>query len=364
MNTIRKSLLTAFCKDACFYWIRFSTVGEEEFGKILSQEELKSIDTMENEIHRSIKNKNDDKLFVIDLKPSEEQLVDNPLELLTKNLEDAEAIELVYPKIFLWCFDGLNIKGYAIVPSGDPIAHSTISRYGGTDNFIKILKRHLDNIAKMRRGTSPNYEFFNIRHEIKDTEISVGSINKKTGLYSIIIDLNMTWIRILRQSKKCISIKPEFRRLDIKYWAREINPDFISEAKHIRLNNVLEIGNTDIERKNIFDLYPAPIKRIMGLKNKGNLNRYLIARFLLSVHSQKDAKFMYHSILGEEELEHVKSGNCKTQWTYIINNLERYNCPSMKELENFIEVGDEKLSHPLEKIQKYLENRKREEKYI
>ena len=96
----------------------------------------------------------------------------------------------------------------------------------------------------------------------------------------------------------------------------------------------------------------------MALPHKGNLNRYLIARFLLSVHSPKDAKFMYHSILGVDELAHVKDGNCKTQWNYISNNLNRYDCPTMRELSNFIKEEDEKLSHPLEKIQIYLESHK------
>jgi hypothetical protein len=354
-------LVKNFCKDACFFWVKIPSVKDEELGKIISNEEFQKINLSDSEIHRSIQNNNDDKLFVLDLKPEEEPLVSSQLDLLSCNLDDARTIEQVYPKIFTWCFDGLSIKGYAMVPSGDPKAHTTISRYGGTVNFIKILNRHLDNIAKMRKGTSPNYEFFNIRNELPDTEICVGSINRRTDQYSIIIDLNDSWNKIIKNSRACKSLPPDIRTLEMKYWAREINPDFINEAKHIRLKNTLSIGESNDDRKKIYDLYPEAIKRIMALPHKGNLNRYLIARFLLSVHSVKDAKFMYYSILGQDELEHVKNGNCKTQWSYITNNIERYSCPSMRELESFTKEGDEKISHPLEKIQKYIEEQKLKE---
>ena len=100
----------------------------------------------------------------------------------------------------------------------------------------------------------------------------------------------------------------------------------------------------------------------MNLPHKGNYNRFLISRFLLSVHSPKDAKHMYYTILGNEEREHVKTGNCSSQWNYIMNNLKRYSCPTMKELSPFVEEGDEKINHPLEKIQKHLDELNKKEK--
>ena len=159
----------------------------------------------------------------------------------------------------------------------------------------------------------------------------------------------MKYNTILKNSKKCLSLVYKYNMLDMKYWAREINPDFIIEAKHIKLKDTISIDNG-------FKLYPAPIVRLMTLPHKGNYNRYILARFLLSVHSPKDAKFIFYSILGNDERLHVKNGNCSTQWRYIRNNMDRYSCPSMKELSPFIEEGDEKLSHPLEGIQQYLDN--------
>lgn len=137
----------------------------------------------------------------------------------------------------------------------------------------------------------------------------------------------------------------------MKYWAKEINPDFITEAKHMKLDNPLAFS------EEMFAIYPAPIKRMMELKHKGNYIRFLISRFLLSVHSPKDAKFVYYSVLGNEEREHVKSGNCSTQWNYIKNNIEKYDCPTLKEVSRFIHPDDKKISHLLEDIQDYIDSK-------
>ena len=350
----QEEMIKKACEGAKYYLVKYHSK-EGDFGKIIDNKELDKINLEENEIYRSIENKNNDRLFVFDLKPEDAQYIDNPLQLLLNTLNDAKSIELMYPNIFKWSFNGLNITAYALVPSGAPKSHSTISRYGGTENFIKILRQHLKNISKMKRGKTPNYNFLNIKEGVNDTELSVGSINRKTDLYSIMIDLKTSYKDIFFNSKKCISKETELNYLDMKYWAREINPDFISEAKHIKLKVALP------PEENIFALYPTPIKRIMELKTKGNHNRFLLARFLLAVHSQKDAKFVYYSIMGDEEREHIKQGNCSTQWNYILNNLERYGCPSMKDLESFIKPEDEKLSHPLEKIHEYMEKMKNEE---
>ena len=347
----KEEIIKKFCEGAKYYLVSFNSE-DGDFGKIIDSKELDKINLDENEIYRSIENKNDDRIFAFDLKPEDSQYVDNPLKLLLNTLNDAKAIELMYPHIFKWIFNGLNIKAYALVPSGNPKSHSTISRYGGTENFIKILRQHLKNISKMKRGTVPDYNFLNIIDEVKETELSMGSINKKTSLYSVGIDLNMSYKDIYLNSKKCKSKDIELNYLEMKYWAREINPDFISEAKHIKLKQTLPPDD------DIFKLYPAPIKRIMELKTKGDFNRFLLARFLLSVHTQKDAKFIYYSVMGDEEREHVKTGNSSTQWNYILNNLERYGCPSMKELEMFMKPEDEQLSHPLEKINEYIEKKK------
>ena len=138
----------------------------------------------------------------------------------------------------------------------------------------------------------------------------------------------------------------------MKYWTREINPDFIVEAKHIKLKNPLLLGYEEA-----YALYPHTIKNLMALKRKGNLNRHLLIRFLLAVHKPVDAKFIYYSILNPQELDHVKNGNCSTQWNYILNNHERYNCPTFQELKAFYDPRDNALSHPLELVEEYMEKK-------
>lgn len=359
----QQELIFKSVKDAEYYSVVYSSESNEELGKILKKEELLQLDLSENEIHRSIEYKNGDRLFVLELIQDTNRYVNSSLQMLLNTIEDARAIEEVYPQIFTWVFDGLSVKGYAIVPSGRPLSHPTISRYGGTDNFIRILRQHLKNIAKLKKGKSPDYNFLNIAEKIKEEEICIGSHNKKYGNFSIVIDLKMSWKEILKNSNECKSKDIELNNLHMKYWTKEINPDFIAEAKHIKLDNPMRVKG--IDENKIFDLYPAPIKRLMALKDKGNYNRFLLARFLLSVHNPDDAKHLYYTILGSTnpaELEHVKSGNCSTQWNYVMNNLDKYDCPSMKELKSFIRDEDEKLSHPLEKIQEYLSEIEKEER--
>lgn len=340
-DTIQK-----FCNGANFYMVRY----DDSYGKILEKLSLEAF--KDNEIHRSIKNKNGSMLFTYTILPKDQQYIMNPLQLILYSLDEAKAIEAVYPHIFNWVFDGLHLKAYAIIPSNSTKAHTTITRYGGTENFYKILTQHLNNIGKMKKGLSPDYNFTNSNFELPKTELSVGSINKNTDLYSIFIDINDNYKKILTSSKNFKNNPQNLNKLHMKYWAREINPDFIQEAKHMKLDKPLPYFD------NIYLLYPEPIKRLINLKHKGNYNRYLISRFLLAVHSPKDAKFIYYSVLGDEERKHVKHGNCSTQWNYIRNNLEKYDCPTLKEVKNYIYPEDKPLSHLLEPIQDYIDKNK------
>lgn len=339
LNTIR-----TFCKKANHYLVKY----DKDFGKILKNEEIEKINLSLNEIYRSIKNEDDSMLFIYKINHKDNMYVLNPLQLLLHSLEEARAIEAVYPHLFNWIFDGLYLKAYALIPSHDFKAHTTITRYGGTENFYKILIQHLSNIGKMKKGQSPDYDFTSLNISLQESELSIGSINRKTNLYSIEIDIKDTYKEIINNSKKFNSKPKGLKMLNMKYWAKEINPDFISEAKHIKLENPIPFV------EEMFNVYPLPIKRIMKLKHKGNFNRYLISRFLLNVHSPKDAKFVYYSVLGDEEREHIKSGNCSTQWNYIKNNLSKYDCPSLRDVSEFIKEGDPKLSHLLEPLQDYI----------
>ena len=351
MNKDRISILEKFCKSANYCLVRY----DEEFGKIVENKELLNIDLSKNEVRRSIKNKDDSVLFVYKISPKDHKFVLNPLQLLLHSLSEARAIDAVYPHIFNWVFDGLYLKAYATIPSNDIKAHSTITRYGGTENFYKILIQHLNNIGNMKKGLSPNYDFTTFTYELPEDEISLGSINKKTDLHSIGININDSYKDILNNSKKFKSIVSDINVLNMKYWAKEVNPDFISEAKHMKLQKTIPYFDE------VFSIYPVPIRRLMNLSHKGNYNRFLIARFLLSVHSPIDAKHIYYSVLGDEERAHVQSGNCSTQWNYIRNNMERYTCPSLKELSRFIRDDDPKLSHVLEPLQDWIDNLAKEE---
>jgi hypothetical protein len=348
----QKDIISAFCGSAKFHMVKFESKNDIDYGKILTSDELLKLDLQQHEIHRSIDYKNDDVLFVYDLKPKEvNHIIVSSVELLIKNLEEARIIEEVYPNIFRWVYDGISLKAYAIVPSGNQQSHSTITRYGGTYNFIKILRQHLNNISTMSKGKTPNFNFLHTKGQpLEETEISIGSINRFNDTYSVGVNLNMTYIDIIRNSKNNVQNWQQLNILDMKFWMKEINPDFISEAKHIKLKKTMEIDET-------LESYPPCLKKLMNLPHKGNLNRFLLARFLLSVHSPKDAKYMYEYVMGEEEREHIKTGNCSSQWNYIRNNMKRYDCPTCIQMRLFCDENC-KLAHPLEKIQEKIEGEK------
>ena len=343
-------IIKEFCKNAKYFFVKFPSKGEEEFGRILKPQDFDEgifINLKENEIYRSIEEKDENRLFVYSLKPIEiDQITDNPLQLLINNLEDAKKIDKVYPAIFKWVFDGLCIKAYALIPSGDEKSHSTITRFGGTEMFMKILRQHLANIRKMSLGITPNYNFIKINESIHETELSIGSINLFNRHYSIGVTPNMSYMEIIKNSRRNIQDETPLTTLNMKYWAREVNPDFLEESRHIKLKTPIGI---DME----FKLYPEAIKRLMALKYKGNHNRFLLARFLLSVHNPRDAKFIYDSVMGDEEKRHIETGNCKTQWNYLLNNIKRYDCPTAEELKVFWPKNSP-IHHPLEYIQEFL----------
>lgn len=228
-------IIKKFVDGAKYYMVVFDNTENEEFGKILDRNELPAIDLSKHEIHRSIDYTNDDILFVFDLKSADEERVDNPLQLLLNNLEGARLVELVYPNIFRWVYDGLSMKAYAIIPSGNQKQHSTITRYGGSAMFCKILGQHLRNISRMMKGVTPDYEFLQGNATLPELELALGSVNKKTKMYSVGVSTDMSYLDIIKTSKENISSWKPITILDMKYWAKEINPDFITEAKHIKL---------------------------------------------------------------------------------------------------------------------------------
>ena len=345
----QQQMIEQFCRSAKFHMVKFETKNDMDYGKILKNDELLKVDVNQHEIHRSIEYKNGDVLFVFDLKPPENSYKTcNSLELLLDNLKEARMVEMVYPDIFKWAYDGLSVKAYAIIPSGTQNSQGTLSRYGGTYMFIRILRQHLENIGKMNKGMTPDYNFLNNSTEVKETELSLGSKNMFNGMYSIGVNLRLSPVQIIKNSQGNKQVWSSLNILNMKYWAKEINPDFIVEAKHISLNTTIE---TDLTQKN----YPPCIRTLMNLQHKGNMNRFLLARFLLSVHIPKDAKYMYEYVMGDEEKEHIKEGNCASQWKYIQNNQHRYECPTCVQMKRFCDPHC-RMSHPLELIQKQIED--------
>ena len=209
-------IINDFCNGCTWLQVRFPDRDGVEYGEIIFGEKQLKISLETHEIHRSIKYKNGDTLFVHTLKPKNTQLVDNPLSLLIKNLKEAIIIETVYKGIFRWVFDGVFIKAYAIVPSGTQHKNNTLSRYGGTKMFIKVLRQQLNNIGKLHKGLTPDYNFLDNMADIEETEISLGSINNFNKMYSVGINLSSTYIKIIKNSKKNIQTWPPLKLLNMK----------------------------------------------------------------------------------------------------------------------------------------------------
>jgi len=109
-------------------------------------------------------------------------------------------------------------------------------------------------------------------------------------------------------------------KLNMKFWVREINPDFfkdsIPSSKKIKLNN------------NTFNYYPPCIMQLAGMKSKGNYGRFLLSTYLLNIHHERDAKYQLDMMLSDEERNHINEGNCKGQWRAI--TAKQYPCPGCK----------------------------------
>ena len=293
-------------------------------------------------VERKITNKNGDVLFCVKVKDVDSTKIYHLFSSLREDLENARIIETVFPFTFKWFFDGKYLRTLAYVPSSDSSIQGTISRYGGTTNFIRTIKRHLINIPKAKKGISVNYVFDN-SEPIDEYITAIGSLNKETNLFSIPVELTMSVFQIIKKSTKGSISDFDIPKLNISFWRREVNPDMV-DSKKPTLSEKLPID---------FENYPPCIKNLMKLKKKGNYNRFLLMTALLNLHSIRDTKFILKQVLNEKEYEHITKGNCDSQLPYIINNIDRYGFPNCKKLCEFCDEKCE-LSHPLE----YYEKRK------
>jgi len=234
---------------------------------------------------------------------------------LSEQISFMKTIELFYPDTFNWRFDGENIECYALLEM-KPEYMTIYGRYRSVFDFIKQLRERLLTVIRYR-----GFKNLNISKFITSMVHVNGSINIDTELYVIEIEPSYDLFLILNNSKKRLSFIKETKPLNMKYWVKEMNPDF-NRKIIVQHNNVIPLED------NTFSLYPPCIKNIAGLPKKGNYNRFLLATFFLAMHTQKDAKHQLLSVLSDSERNHILHGNCKDQWRSI--TVKKYNGPSCK----------------------------------
>lgn len=297
METIYK-----FCKNADYIRINNSNIDDILNSNI-------PIDIKTNEITRSIDSSIDmTTIFHFPLNIKFDDTVRTEIDYM-------KTIELFYPSLFSWRFNGKHIECLGnILINNDDLGRFT--RYNGVYGFIKSLGTRLIQVLKYRK----HFDIY-LKPETINTLISTGSINSMTDLYAIDINPDYPYDKILNFSKNRILTDVSIKTLDMKFWVREINPDFFKEYKE---NDTPKLELT----QDSFASYPQCIKNIASLSKKGNHNRFLLATFLLKVHIQRDAKHQLDMMLSDDERNHMNTGNCKDQWRAIL--IKNYPCPSCR----------------------------------
>ena len=234
---------------------------------------------------------------------------------LFQELKFMQTLELYYPNTFTWRFNGEHIEAYAYVEINKEVI-GIFTRYKGMKNFIKLLRYHLERILKYRGD-----EDFVLLKKLDEFIIADGSVNKDTDLYCVQILPTYSLKEILNTSKNNDKEFFLIKKLNMKYWVREINPDFFKDPKKTTIQRIKLTPK-------IYKKYPPCIKKISLLKKKGNWARFLLSTFLLSVHGERDAKHQLDTMLSDEERDHINKGNCSEQWRVIVNR--QYSSPSCK----------------------------------
>lgn len=269
-----------------------------------------NININKDEIKRSRWSKNYDCIFNFILNISKDIT-------LNEQIKHMKTIEMYYPDMFSWRFDGKYIEAIAMIPMRKKNL-GIFTRYRGQINFIKYLRKQIVNILKFR-GTS-NYNYSGI---IEDLVFATGSINSNTQLFVINITPKTSIFDILKMSNDRKIDDTKIKELNMRYWVREINPDFY------KANSFTDIKNKKEKATSLsFGTYPPCVKKLAALPKKGNYNRFLISTFLLGMHGERDAKQQFDMMLTDNERHHINSGNCKDQWRTIVT--KGYNPPSCK----------------------------------
>jgi len=293
---------------------KFCETAREVYCETKNIEDVKNlsvtIDVDKDEIYRSIWGNNDTCIFNMSL-----QIKGN--ESLHDEIKYMQTIDMFYPETFSWRYNGKHIEVIAMIPINKE--HLGIfTRYRGITEFISQLRKRLIAILKFRDfNTELKYK------TIYSHILSTGSINNKTGCYVVDVSADESFYDIMSRSNKKIMKGLDIRTLDMKFWVKEINPDFYKEFHHPP-----KMKKYSIKEEDIFSKYPPCIKKISGLPKKGNYNRFLLGTFFLGVHNERDAKHQLDVVLDDKERHHVNSGNCKDQWRAIL--IKNYSPPSCK----------------------------------
>ena len=299
MNEIVK-----FCTDAERISINTKRVGD------LKNLNIK-IDLTNDEIHRTRYSNSNDCIFDLNFGYIKKGTT------IKDEMRYMNTVEMFYPNVFSWRFNGKHIEAMGMIRMKKEYL-GIFSRYSGIYNFIKMLRNHLLKVLKYR-----TYESLTSHQKVNNMVLATGSFKNSQGLYAIDIDpVNDSIIDILSKSKNRTLTKPELTELNMKFWVKELNPDFYkNHPVHERKE---KYALTD----DIFDKYPPCIKAIAAQKIKGNYSRFLLSTFLLGIHNERDAKYQLDLMLSDEEKLHMKKGNCSQQWRAI--TAKKYTPPSCK----------------------------------
>ena len=276
--------------------------------KFESLKELKlNVDVNKDEVYRSRLSEDTSCYFNMELGLNCEDTVRREVVYM-------QTIELFYPDVFSWRFNGKHIELIAKIPAKKENL-GIISRYKGYRNFISLLRERVISVLKYRDFTNG----IDVKY-VNENIYATGSLNMQTNYYVINIKPYYSYEGILIKSKCRDISEDEVKEFDMKWWTREMNPDLNKPMpKNVKKYPILD---------GIFLKYPPCIKNLSKLKKKGNYNRFLLGTFLLGVHHERDAKHQLDLMLSDKERNHINKGNCKAQWRTIVAG--EYYPPSCK----------------------------------
>ena len=281
-----------------------------------------NIDIKKDEVWRSIYNKNMDCIFTFELSYGDGHSIVEQVDFM-------KTIELYYPGIFSWRYNGKNIEVTALVPFSKKEYLGIFGRYKGVLGFVSKLRHKITDVLKYR-----DFAGVAVTKFVDKKIIATGSINTETNMYCINISPDKSMGEIVIDANMRKMSGSGLKELDMRYWVREMNPDYY---KDIRTKTTKKLPISD----EIWTKYPKAIQKIAGLKKKGNYNRFLLATYFLGIHNERDAKHQLFSCLSDGERQHMSGGNCKDQWRAIV--AKGYSPPSIKTLieHGFAETADD-----------------------